>query len=159
MTASFTWNLAVISLRPSSRDWGVEFIGRIIHNYSCSNTFPLASARQAGRREDVKWRGNHSPRSRCVYLLRRLQLQHARGECVPLQLSGDGGFRPTEGSANGPHQPPRTPQNADLVSFVLRQMRIGSHGILKILNNLADTKSAGVLHFASELREVPFLRH
>jgi|SRR5271165_1162651 len=28
--------------------------------------------------------------------------------------------------------------------------------LLKVLNNLADIKSAGVLHFASELRELPF---
>jgi hypothetical protein len=27
--------------------------------------------------------------------------------------------------------------------------------LLKVLNNLADIKSAGVLHFASELRECP----
>ena len=52
----------------------------------------------------------------------------AQRECVPLQLPGDGGFRPTECPGNGPHRPPRGPQNADLVSFVLRQMRIGSHG-------------------------------
>ena len=47
---------------------------------------------------------------------------------VNVQLPGDGGFRPTERPGNGPHRPPRGPQNTDLVSFVLRQMRLGSHG-------------------------------
>jgi hypothetical protein len=42
--------------------------------------------------------------------------------------NGAGGFRPTKRSGNRPHRPPRGPQNADLVSFVLRQMHIGSHG-------------------------------
>ena len=51
----------------------------------------------------------------------------ARGECVPLQLPGDGCFRSTERPGNGPHRLHRGPQYADLVSFVLRQMRIGSH--------------------------------
>ena len=37
-------------------------------------------------------------------------------------------FSPDRALGQWPHRPPRGPQNADLVSFVLRQMRIGSHG-------------------------------
>src|SRR5271165_5034159 len=40
---------------------------------------------------------------------------------------GDGCFRSTERPGNGPHRLPGGPQYADLVSFVLLQMRIGSH--------------------------------
>jgi len=52
----------------------------------------------------------------------------ATGKRVATQFPRNGGLRSAKSFADGAHRPAGGAQRADLISFVVRQMQIGSHG-------------------------------